>query len=101
MDEETALSGHATARCKTFEHLDHATIGQPDLDPPQLNRLLIVFVAHHPDASSFALVNDGVARYRDRVVTFADEDLHTREHFRLEQPGHVVDPPPHPHPPHR
>src|SRR6516164_8500389 len=81
IDKQAASRDHSIAGRKTFEHLDRVAIGEPDLDPLQLDRLVTVFVAHHPDAGSFALVNDGIARNRDRVVTFTREDLHAREHL--------------------
>src|SRR5262245_34044301 len=99
IDKQAASGDYSIAGRKTVDHLDRVAIGKPDLDPPQLDRLFIIFVAHHPDAGGFALVNDGVARDRDRVVTFAGEELHAREHFRLEQPGGVVDRRAHQEPP--
>src|SRR5262249_23829636 len=99
IDEETALGDHAIAGRKTFDHLDHIAVGEPDLDPPQLDRFFVVFVAHHPDASGFALVDDGIARHRDRLVAFTGEDLHAGKHFRLEQTGGVFRPRPPQQPP--
>src|SRR5262252_5118915 len=52
-------------------------------------------------SGGFALVNDGIARDRDRLVAFTGEDLHAREHFRLEQSGVVVDGRAHQQPPDR
>src|SRR5712671_3342334 len=74
IDKQAAPSDYPIAGRKTREHLDRVAIGEPDLDPPQFDRLFTVLVAHDPDAGSFALVNDGIARDRDRVVTFTGED---------------------------
>src|SRR5262249_61440565 len=47
------------------------------------------------------LVNDRIARHRDRVVAFTGENLHARKHFRLEQTGGIVDGRAHQEPPDR
>src|SRR6516165_6964249 len=75
IDKQAASRDHSIARRKTVEHLDRATIGEPDLDPLQLDRLFTVFVAHHPDAGSFPLENDGTARDRARFAPSPREDL--------------------------
>src|SRR5262249_55954535 len=91
IDEETALGDDAIAGRKALDHLDHVAVGEPDLDPPQLDRFFVVFIAHHPYAGGFALIDDGIARDRDRLVAFTGENLHAGKHFRLEQAGGIVD----------
>src|SRR5215472_6637516 len=46
IDEQAASGDHAIAGGKTVEHLDRVAIGEPDLDPLQLDRLFTVLVAH-------------------------------------------------------
>src|SRR5262245_13462904 len=99
IDKQAAPGDHTIAGRKTVEYLDRVAIREPGLDPPQLDRFFIVLVAHDPDPGGFALVNNGIARDRDRVVAFAGEDLHARKHFRLEQTGGIVDGRAHQQPP--
>src|SRR4029453_6211023 len=101
VDEETALGDHTIAWGKTLEHLDHVAAGEPDFDAPQLDRLFVVFLAHHPNAGGIPLVDNGVAGDRDRVVAFAGEDLYAGEHFRLEQSAGIIDGRAHQQPPGR
>src|SRR5262245_14275402 len=81
IDEDTALGDHAVAGRQAFRHFDQRTAGRADLDPAQLDRLV---VARHPDAGGAALVDDGVAGDRDHRVALAGENLDVREHLRLE-----------------
>ena len=68
-------------------------VGEPDLDLAQFDRGIVV--ARNPHPGALALVDDGVARDRNRGFAFAGEDLHAGEHFRLEHSGGVVDGRPH------
>ena len=82
IDKQAALGDHTILGGKTLHYLHDLAIGEPDLDPSQLDR--VVGVAHRPDADCVAFVDNGITRDRDRIVAFPGEDLHTREHFRLE-----------------
>src|SRR5262249_21543260 len=48
IDKQAAPGDHTIAGRKTVEHLDRVAIGEPGLDPLQLDRFFVVFIAHHP-----------------------------------------------------
>jgi hypothetical protein len=58
-----------------------------DLDLAQFDRGIVVARDPHPGA--LALVDDGVARDRNRGFAFAGEDLHAGEHFRQSTPAEL------------
>src|SRR6185436_5127437 len=89
VDEEAAPRDHAVAGSKTVQYFHHRAVGEPDLDLAQFDRGIVV--ARNPHPGALALVDDGIARHRNRGFALAAEDLHAREHFRLEHTGGVVD----------
>ena len=62
--------------------------GQAELDPAQLERLVI---GGDPDPGDVAFVDDRLARSSRRCLLVAAEDGDAREHLRLDQPFRILD----------